>query len=166
MATYDFTDEWRLTADAARAWDLVGRADTWPRWWPSVLAVEQREPPGADGSGAVLRFTFRTRLPYRMSFEARVRRDEAARRVRVGVHGRVAGSGECRVLAADGGCAVAFRWVVTPVPRWMRLLSRPARRVFAWNHASLMAEGARGLARELGVELSAPPASVVSLTRS
>jgi hypothetical protein len=159
MPAYEFTDEWRVAADPATVFDVVRDVEQWPAWWPSAQSVTQV----ADDGGQVWRFTFRTRLPYPMGFDARVLQDDPLSAVETAVTGRVEGCGRWRVTAVEGGSAVCFDWVVSPRVAWMRALSPVARPVFVWNHRSLMREGGEALARRLGTRLLAPPGSTPAL---
>lgn len=154
VADFVFRDEWRLAAPPAAVREVVRAVESWSEWWPSVESVT-RVP---SGDGEVWRFAFRTRLPYRMEFEARVLRD-SQQGVRTTVTGRVEGSGRWEVTEVDGGSVVGFDWEVRPQLLWMRVLAPLARPVFVWNHRELMDEGGEALARRLGTRLLAPTVS-------
>ena len=154
MPGYVFRDEWHVAAAPAQAWAVVRRVEDWPAWWPSVESVTRA---AADAASEVWTFAFRTRLPYRMVFDATVVRDEPLHGVRTTVTGRVEGEGRWEVAEVAGGAAVRFDWRVRPRPAWMRLLSPLARPVFVWNHAALMREGGDALAARLGTRLLGPP---------
>ncbi|HET9874059.1 MAG TPA: SRPBCC family protein [Propionibacteriaceae bacterium] len=154
MARYEFTDEWRLAADPDAVWRMVTALSEWPRWWPSLSEVVERS---RGEHHSEWRFTFRTRLPYSMGFDALIARDEAGHRGAATVKGRVVGDATWHVSPIEGGALVHFRWVVQPQPVWMRVLSPLARPVFIWNHHAVMAEGAEGLARRMGSHLLARP---------
>lgn len=164
MAAYVFRDEWHVAAapDAVRA--VVRQVEHWPSWWPSVQSVTRLA--DADAGNEVWSFVFRTRLPYRMAFDARVLQDEPLHGVRTVVTGRVEGEGRWEVAEMAGGAAVRFDWQVRPRPAWMRLLSPLARPVFVWNHAALMREGGDGLAARLGTRLLRPPVTAPAVAPS
>jgi hypothetical protein len=155
---YRFTDDWYVAADPHVARDLLRRVEEWPTWWPSSVSVHPVAALDPRSTGDAWRFTFQTRLPYRMSFQADLVREEPLA-VETTVVGRVRGEGCWRVDPVDEGCRVHFDWLVDPQVPWMRLLSPVARPVFIWNHESLMAEGARAFAEELGVAMPRPPES-------
>lgn len=155
MTEYVFRDEWRVAAPPAAVREVVRAVESWPEWWPSVERVT-RVP---SGDGEVWRFVFRTRLPYRMEFEARVLRDDPLHGVRTTVTGRVEGEGRWEVTEVEGGSLVGFDWEVRPHLLWMRVLSPLARPVFVWNHRELMEEGGEALAARLGTRLLAPTVS-------
>lgn len=155
MPAYLFRDEWHVAAEPAAVWAVVRRVEDWPAWWPSVQSVTRAGAP--DIGSEVWTFVFRTRLPYRMAFDATVLADEPLHGVRTTVTGKVEGEGRWEVTAVPGGAAVRFDWQVRPRPAWMRLLSPLARPVFVWNHAALMEEGGEGLASRLGTRLLGRP---------
>ena len=101
MPAYEFTDEWRVAAPPGRVWEVVRHVEGWPDWWPSVQSVSAAGPAGTGAE--VWRFVFRTRLPYRMVFEARVLQDDPLHGVRTAVSGRVEGSGRWEVASVEGG---------------------------------------------------------------
>lgn len=157
MSAYEFRDEWHVAAAPAAVWTAVRDVERWPEWWPSVQAVTRVGSAATDADGEVWRFVFRTRLPYRMAFDARVVQDEPLRGVRTTVTGRVEGAGRWEVTGVAGGAAVRFDWEVRPAWAWMRLVSPVARPLFVWNHAALMREGGEALAARLGTRLLGPP---------
>lgn len=157
MSPYVFVDGWRVAAAPAAVWRLVRRVDGWPDWWPSVRSVEPV--PGRGEGSETWRFTFATRLPYAMVFDAAVVADEPGVGVETQVSGRVEGSGRWGVRPVDGGTLVRFDWSVRPTLRWMQVLSPVARPAFAWNHRALMVEGGRALARRLDSRLLEPVVS-------
>ncbi len=157
MPGYVFRDEWHVAAAPAAVRAVVRQVEDWPAWWPSVQSVTRLA--DADASTEVWTFVFRTRLPYRMAFDARVLQDDPLHGVRTSVTGRVEGEGRWEVTEAPGGATVRFDWQVRPRPAWMRVLSPLARPAFVWNHAALMREGSDGLAARLGTRLLGPPST-------
>src|SRR5205814_5900387 len=69
---YAFTSNWDVSAPLQLVWDAIYNSEHWPRWWPYVAAVELLVPGNAQGEGAVRRYTWTTRLPYRLVFDLRV----------------------------------------------------------------------------------------------
>ena len=154
---FEFFDEWRLAAEAAAVWPMIRDVEGWPDWWPSVRSVT----PVAGGTRSTYTFRFRTRLPYDMAFTAELVQDDTLLTAEARVTGRVDGSGLCAVAVIDGGTLVRFNWWVRPQLAWMRAVAPFARPIFSWNHRSLMAEGARALARRLDTRLLADPVGVL-----
>ena len=158
---YHFTDDWYVAAGPPVTRDLIRRVTDWPTWWPSSLSVVSVRPRIAGGTEAA-RYTFQTRLPYQMVFQADVVHDDPMA-VETIVVGRVRGVGGWQVTPTAGGSRVHFDWSVEPQIWWMRALSPLARPVFIWNHQALMAEGARAFADRLGVEMLRRPLCTPSL---
>lgn len=160
FARYEFSDDWYVAAEPVVTRDLLRRIADWPTWWPSSLSVES-VPPRVPGAREASRYRFQTRLPYQMVFQADVVHEEPMA-IETVVVGRVRGVGRWRVTPTTGGSRLHFNWSVDPQVLWMRLVSPLARPVFIWNHRVLMAEGARGFANSLGVEMLRPPVSTPS----
>jgi len=155
-----FFDEWRLAAPPDEVWAVLRDLPAWPEWWSSVRGVI-RLAPGTPDRHEGWEFRFRTRLPYDMAFVADLLVEDPELRVDARVTGRMDGHGIFRVEPVDGGALVRFDWEVRPLVTWMRVMSPLARPAFSWNHRSLMAEGAFGLARRLDTGLLASPVGVL-----
>ena len=150
MADYRFVTTWRLPARRDDVWELLVDAEGWPAWWPSVRRVERRLQGDADGVGRVLRFTFATRLPYSLTFDARTTEVTRAARLVAEARGELAGTWVCEVADVAGVVTARHTWAVRTTRAWMNVLAPLMRPVFAWNHRALMREGAVGMAARLG----------------
>jgi hypothetical protein len=102
----------------------------------------------------VSRFTWRSVLPYELSFDAQVTRVERPYLIDGSATGELEGTGTWRLFEGQGTAAV-YEWRVRTTRRWMNLLGPVARPAFAWNHDLVMRQGAEGIARRLGVRLLA-----------
>ncbi len=67
MKEYVLVTHWHLDAPIGRVWEALVRVAEWPRWWKYVHAVEDLEAGGAEGAGSLRRYTWSSRLPYRLS---------------------------------------------------------------------------------------------------
>jgi len=151
--TYSLTTRWLLDAPIERVWDALTAPEQWPRWWRYVEAVEPVAPGDAQGVGAVRRYTWSSRLPYRLAFEMTTTALERPSFIEGRARGELNGIGRWRLARDAGGVGAQYEWIVTTGKRWMNLLAPLLAPVFAWNHDQVMAEGGRGLARHLGVTL-------------
>lgn len=155
MAQYALVTHWHLAAPIHEVWEAIVAVEHWPRWWRYVRAVVELQKGGEDGLGAVRRYTWSSKLPYRLSFEMRVCAVERPLFLEGIASGELNGTGRW-YLAPDGDTThVRYEWTVVTGKRWMNLLAPVLEPAFRWNHNQVMAEGGRGLARHLGVRLLA-----------
>ena len=150
---YALTTDWLLDAPIEAIYGALMIPEAWPRWWRYVEAVVLLQPGNADGIGAVRRYTWSSRLPYRLSFEMETTALAKPYRIEGVAWGDLAGTGRWDLAVEDGHARVRYTWRVTTGKRWMSALAPLLAPVFAWNHDQVMAEGGRGLARHLGVTL-------------
>jgi uncharacterized protein YndB with AHSA1/START domain len=155
MAQYQFLTTWCLDAPIDRVWDALYDSERWPEWWRGVEAVRVLEPGNADRVGELARYTWKSKLPYRLEFDMRTERVERPYLVEGTASGELAGEGRWRLFEARGTTAVTYEWAVHTTERWMNALAPIARPVFAWNHDYVMRGGGEGLARRLGARLLA-----------
>jgi hypothetical protein len=153
MHDYHFLTLWKLAAPQVAVCQAIEDSLAWPQWWPGVEQVEELTPGDAEGIGSIRRYTWKGRLPYRLTFDIRVTRALRRHMVEGIASGDVEGVG-CWHFAAEGdNTLVRYEWKVRPALRWMRLLSPLASPVFRWNHDLLMRQGGIGLARRLNTRL-------------
>lgn len=151
---FELITDWQLPVPLPAVWDALVRPEEWPTWWPAVLAVELLEPGDADGIGAYRRLTWRTALPYRITFNMRTTRVERHQLIEGRADGELAGLGRWTLAPAvpapiSAGTQVRYEWIVDVTKPWMRLVAPLARPVFAWNHRVVMEWGRQGLLRKL-----------------
>ena len=153
VSGYDFITIWRFESPIAPVWDLISHAQQWPAWWKGVEAVEELEKGDESGVGGVRRYTWKSRLPYRLTFDMRITRVEPMSVIEGDAFGELKGQGRWRLSREDDITVARYDWRVEATKPWMRLLSPVARPLFSWNHDVVMRWGAEGLARRLGVPL-------------
>ena len=150
---YALTTQWLLDAPAEPIWNALTTPEQWPQWWRYVDSVVSLRPGDAEGIGAVRRYTWSSRLPYRLTFDMETTALARPASIEGSASGDLTGMG-CWDLAPDAtGTRVQYRWSVTTGKRWMSALAPVLAPVFTWNHDQVMAEGGRGIARHLGVTL-------------
>ncbi|GAA1294178.1 SRPBCC family protein [Streptomyces sanglieri] len=140
---YRFVSIWDLPAPPAAVYEILERADDYPRWWPQV-----REVTAVDGTTGTTRI--RSLLPYDLVLTVRERRrDPRARVIEATLSGDLDGWIRWTVGPHDGGSRAVYEQEVEVRRRLMRLLAVPGRPVFRANHALMMRAGRRGLAARL-----------------
>ncbi len=139
----------------ARVWNALAAPERWPSWWRYVESVTDIEAGDGRGVGALRRFTWSSRLPYRLSFAMRTTVLDEPHRMEGIASGDLNGSGEWGLSESGTATRVNYVWTVRTDKAWMNLFAPILAPVFAWNHNEVMREGGRGLARHLGVRLLA-----------
>jgi uncharacterized protein YndB with AHSA1/START domain len=153
MAAQQFNlgTQWRIEAPVERVWTELTRPDDWPRWWRAVKRVELVAPGDADGIGAERRFTWRTALPYELTFLMRTTLIEPMRVIEARASGELDGVGRWTLTPDGQASLVRYDWQVELGRPWMRALAPVLRGLFAWNHNVVMGWGYEGLSRRLAI---------------
>jgi len=141
--------DWRFAAPRAPVWKALTALEEWPTWWRAVAKVEPIAAGDEHGIGAVRRMTWRTALPYTLTFDMRITRIAPMALIEGRAEGELAGFGRWTIGGDDARTAVRYEWIVDVTRPWQRLLAPVLRPVFAWNHNVVMGWGQQGLSRKL-----------------
>ena len=155
MAGYSFLTAWLLRAPCEPVWETLREQEHWPQWWRGVEESELLRDGDGGGVGTVVRFAWRSLLPYRVEFEITTTRVERGCLLEGHAVGDLSGVGRWRLFDHGDVTAVTYEWNVATTKAWMNLVAPLARPVFEWNHDWVMARGGEGIARRLGCELLA-----------
>lgn len=151
---YRLVTLWYIEAPLEQVCDAISDSLSWPRWWRNVERVEELDSGDARGIGSVRRYTWRGRLPYRLTFDIRVVDAERLAWVEGIASGDVQGRGRW-AFATDGRVTrTRFDWQVRTTTAWMNLAGPLARPLFRWNHDGIMRCGGAALARTLDARLA------------
>lgn len=150
---YTLITQWHLNAPIDRVWNALAATERWPDWWPYVKEVVEINPGAADGVGSIQRYTWSSRLPYRLCFTVRTAAVNRPYDIEGIASGDLNGVGRWHLQTLDAGTQVTYTWIVSTEKAWMNLLAPILAPVFAWNHDRVMHEGGKGMARHLGVDL-------------
>lgn len=150
MANYEFVTNWRFTAPQNHVWKLIFDPERWPEWWRGVEKVESIKQGDANHIGAIHRYTWKSKLPYRLIFEMETTRVEPYSLLEGRAIGELQGTGRWQFSSEDNGVTrVRYDWRVHTTKPWMNLIAPIARPVFSWNHDVIMGWGEAGLANRL-----------------
>ena len=155
MPDYEFITEWRFKAPLERVWHEIRQMSHWPEWWSYVKRVELLKQGDADDVGSVRRITWKTALPYTLTFDSELVSMERFRRMEGRAFGELQGTGIWTFREADGATHVRYDWRVKTTKAWMNLLAPIARPIFSWNHDKVMDAGFVGLKKRLENSVSA-----------
>lgn len=153
MPGYRFLTTWCLGAPIDPVWDAIYDSERWPQWWRGVERVVELAPGDENGLGQRAAYTWRSRLPYELTFEVELTRQERPHLLEGVASGELAGTGTWRLSEGGGVTTVLYEWDVRTTRPWMNLLAPLARPVFAWNHDWVMKHGGKGLAELLDAPL-------------
>jgi uncharacterized protein YndB with AHSA1/START domain len=153
MADYEFTTIWKVQASREKVWDLIFHSDRWPSWWRGVEKVEKVRDGDVNHVGAIYRYTWKSKLPYRLVFDMETMRVEPTSLIEGRAIGELQGTGRWTITHDSGTTTARYDWKVETTKAWMNFLAPLARPFFSWNHDVVMGWGGEGLAKELGVRL-------------
>lgn len=153
VTQYRLASIWQLDTTIERVWDVLYDSAAWPQWWPYVERVEELKAGDAIGVGSVRRFRWKSRLPYRLSFDLEVTRSERPFLLEGHTQGDLQGKGLWHLQSVNATALVRYDWSVTTNKPWMNLFAPIARPLFTWNHHAVMRAGGRGIGDRLGVKL-------------
>jgi uncharacterized protein YndB with AHSA1/START domain len=158
---YRFLDRWHVPADPGLAWDVLGEALLYPRWWRS-FCLEAVGDAGPPEPGARVRLLVRGFLPYRLRLEMECLEAERPRRLVTRIGGDLVGTGTWTLEPArDGGTDATLDWrpsVARPLLRGLTPVARPMLRA---NHTWAMRRGQR----EIAAFVADPAAATAELER-
>lgn len=152
--TFDFTTIWRIAAPVEPIWAEIENYEGWSDWWDGVLRVEKLGDGDKDGVGAIYRSTWKSVLPYKITFDSEVLRVEHLRTIEARAFGQLEGKGVWQFASeTDNITRVRYNWRVKSTKAWMNLIAPVAEPVFKWNHDVLMKWGGEALAEKLDCRL-------------
>jgi hypothetical protein len=155
MKSYQFVTIWRVKAPLETVWNEIYHSREWPTWWQGVESVAEVRKGDDSGVGSVYRYTWKSKLPYRLSFDMQTVRVEPPLLLEGVAIGELQGRGLWQLSSNGDETIVRYDWNVETTKRWMNLLTPIARPLFEWNHNVVMGWGAQGLAQRLGVNVTA-----------
>jgi hypothetical protein len=150
---YRFVTVWYIEAPLEAVCEAIYHSLNWPQWWCNVESVEDVAPGDARGIGSVRRYTWRGRLPYRLTFDIRVIKIVPLASIEGIASGDVEGKGRWSFTTEGAVTVVHYEWQVRTTPAWMNLLALFARPFIEWNHNAVMQQGGEALAHMLNARL-------------
>jgi hypothetical protein len=153
VAEYEFLSTWCL-AGVSRpdAFEVLRDSVSYPQWWKGVRSAQVVRAGAEHNTGEVVRFAWRSVLPYTLGFDLELTRIEPPEYIEARATGELEGTGIWRLYEGPG-VAVVYEWRVRTTKAWMNRLGPLARPAFVWNHDLVMRQGARSFAQRVGAEL-------------
>ena len=150
-ASYSFKTVWNIPAPVHEVWDVISHPLQWPSWWKGVEEVTELRPGDAESIGSISSYTWKSFLPYRLTFNIELVAQEKYRYLKGTASGELQGSGEWYFASSEHGTVLTCIWNVSTRKPWMNRLSFLLRPIFAYNHSIVMNWGEKCLKKKLGV---------------
>lgn len=152
-AAYSFVTKWVIEASVEKLWDAIYESTQWPQWWKGVedvVVIEKGAPNGIDG---IREYTWKSALPYQLSFRMKLVEREDNKLMRGIAFGELDGEGTWTFAEESGITTIHYYWNVHTNKKWMNWFSFILKPAFKYNHKVVMRWGAEGLAKKLEAQL-------------
>ncbi len=159
-ANFHLTTDWSLNAPREAVWQALIAPEEWPSWWPAAKKVERIAEGDETGVGAVRRMSWRTALPYTLTFDMRTTRIEPMTRIEGEAEGELSGIGRWSVWPDGRRTRARYEWIVEVKEPRIRFLAPLLRPVFVWNHNTVMGSGFNGLVAKFTTQGTSPAKGV------
>lgn len=153
MASYEFATIWSIEAPLEQVWEEVYHTERWPQWWKGVISVVELKEGDELGVGSIRRYTWKTKLPYRLIFDIETLKVEPMTYLEGKSSGELEGRGIWRLTQKNNHTIARYDWQVTTTKLWMNILAPIARPLFEWSHKVVMRWGAESLSNRLGARV-------------
>ncbi len=150
MPAYEFVTIWRIKAPPDKVWNEIYYSEKWPEWWRGVEEVIELKKGNDLGIGSIRRYTWKSMLPYRLTFDMETVRVEPMTLIEGNARGELSGRGVWNIKVEGDYVTARYDWRVDTTKAWMNLIAPLARPLFRWNHDIVMSWGREGLAKRLG----------------
>jgi uncharacterized protein YndB with AHSA1/START domain len=154
MAAYSFVTQWKFDQPLEAVWSALDEPADYPQWWPSIISYRDLTPE-MKGVGTRAERVVKGRLPYTLRYVTTTTAYQPPREIAYDAAGQLNGRGRFMLDEAGGQTTVTFYWDVETSGFWLNLLAPALKRLFAWNHHWVMAQGERGLAKWLAARRNA-----------
>lgn len=151
LKSYEFVTIWRVAVPIETVWNEIYHSEDWPSWWKGVERVVEIQKGDDSGVGSVRRYTWKSKLPYRLTFDMKTVRVEPPTLLEGIASGELDGRGLWRFTTEGNKTVARYDWQVHTTKAWMNVLAPIARSAFNWNHDVIMGWGAEGLSKRLRV---------------
>jgi hypothetical protein len=150
---YSFITKWQIKAPVERVWEAIYNSNNWRTWWKGVLQVTDICNGDENGIGDVKNITWKSVLPYKLSFKMKLVEKEMYKKLTGIAFGELQGNGTWYFKQENDITYVEYYWNVITTKKWMNVLSFILKPAFKYNHNVVMHWGAEGLAKKLNAEL-------------
>ena len=150
---YFFITRWQIATPVEDVWNLIYESADWPQWWKGVQTVKVLQENDAGGINGVREYTWKSALPYTLSFKMKLVEKMEYKLLRGIAFGELEGEGTWHFEEENGITKVQYNWKVQTNKVWMNYFSFLLKPMFKFNHDVVMKWGAKGLAKKLNARL-------------
>ena len=145
---YSFVTHWQLKAPLQEVWDALYNSMECPQWWRGVYSVTEIQKNNAEGINGKRKYTWKSFLPYSLSFTLQLTEIEPLKRLKGIASGELEGTGEWFFSERNGIVHVQYNWDVVTHKKWMNKFSFLLRPIFSFNHNVVMHWGGKGTGKK------------------
>jgi hypothetical protein len=146
---YKFITHWQIKAPLNDVWHAIYESTEWPAWWKGMQSVKIIEPNDSNGINGIREYTWKSILPYTLSFKMKITAKEDFKFLQGVAFGELEGYGTWLFMEEHGVTKVQYNWIVKTNKAWMNQFAFLLKPLFKINHDIIMKWGARGLAKKL-----------------
>lgn len=146
---YSFVTIWKIKASPERVWEVLNIPEQWPEWWSGVAAVKQLHKGNENGVGHTAEYTWKSVLPYTLTFVSEVTKVEHLKCIEGKATGELTGTGKWTFATESDVLTIRYDWNVQTTKWWMNALYPLLKPLFSWNHDVVMRRGAEGLTKKV-----------------
>lgn len=147
---YHFITHWRVRGRIEEVADILGDAEGFQRWWPSVyLEVRVLQPGDAQGVGTVASLYTKGWLPYTLRWTMTVTTSNRPHGFSLDASGDFVGRGIWTLTQDGEWTRVTYDWRIRAEKPLLRRLSFLLKPAFRMNHQWAMRKGEESLVLEL-----------------
>jgi hypothetical protein len=150
---YSFITKWQIKAPLEKVWDAIDKGEDWPSWWKGAEQAEVLDNGNLDGTGKMIRYTWKSFLPFTLSFDFKITSREMYKKISGEATGDLKGTGIWTFEEINGITYVQYKWDVVSTKKIVNLVSPVLKWFFNYNHNLLMHWGGKGLAKKLHAKL-------------
>lgn len=150
---YSFITIWQLKAPLQEVYESIYHSLEWPHWWKGVQQVTEIQKNDEAGVNGVRYYTWKSALPYKLSFSMRLTERDPFKRLKGVAFGELEGQGEWFFREENGIVEVRYNWDVVTNKKWMNYFYFILKPLFKYNHNVVMHWGGEGLAKKLRTTL-------------
>lgn len=147
---YEFLTQWRVPGTIAEVKEVLGDAESLPRWWPAVyLAVRKVAEGEPNGVGREVDVHTKGWLPYTLRWRLRITAPLTDEGFSLSAAGDLIGTGTWTFRQAGPEVVIIYDWRVRAAKPLLQKLSWLLKPGFAANHVWAMQQGEQSLRLEL-----------------